>query len=396
MDHRTAVRRIALARLVSVAGTEATFIALLAYTYQLTGSAYWASGVLMAWIGTAGIVAPFAGWLGDRFDRRRVMIASDLAAAVAFGALALAGEPWLLVVITCCAAAAESPFFPASRAAIPNLVPADQLTWANATITSGRTIGALAGPLIGGGLVAAVGAQFAFVGNIGTFLISALLVASVRGHRFSAERDPSDERGGLGAGFAFVWNDRVLRTITIAWFVFLAGVGVVLVAEFPLAESLGVGELGYGLMVSAWSAGALAGAELAKRIAGRDEIAVLAIACVVMSVAIGVVWGLPWFAAIVGAMIVGGVANGVSNVVEEVLVQRRTPDALRSRVFSASEAVVLVALASSFVAGGPLVEALGPRPTYLVTGLSGLVAAVVLASVLLSERAPAPRDAPAA
>ena len=81
-------------------------------------------------------------------------------------------------------------------------------------------------------------------------------------------------RGGLGAGFAFLWNDRVLRWITSAWVLILAGVGALLVSEFPLAELFGAGSLGYGLLISSWGAGTLIGSVFAARGVKRSDVLV--------------------------------------------------------------------------------------------------------------------------
>ena len=167
----TPIHRLSLARLVSLTGGEAAYIALVALVYDRTDSSLWVSAALLAMIGVAGVCSPFAGMLGDRFDRRRVLIGSDLLAAALFLGIAFVDVPWQLVVLAGLAAAAESPFIPTSSSAVPNLVddPAD-LPRANSIIATGRTVGMLCGPLVGGLLVATVGSQAAFVANAATFL----------------------------------------------------------------------------------------------------------------------------------------------------------------------------------------------------------------------------------
>src|SRR5690348_17601088 len=120
-------------------------------------------------VGASTLVGPLAGALGDHLDRRRVMIVSDLSAGAVFLALALVDEPWLLVALAGLAAVLEAPFVPASQAAIPNLVPEEELAWANSTVSSSRTIGHLVGPLAGGVVVAALGAPLAFLLNALSF-----------------------------------------------------------------------------------------------------------------------------------------------------------------------------------------------------------------------------------
>ena len=108
---RSAVRRLALARLISITGGAAAFAALNFTVYERTGSAAWLSASLLLTFGVAGVFAPLGGVLGDRFDRRKVMIASDLAGAACYAAMAFAHEPWLLIAVGFVAAVVETPFW---------------------------------------------------------------------------------------------------------------------------------------------------------------------------------------------------------------------------------------------------------------------------------------------
>jgi MFS family permease len=396
--YRTSVRRISIARMISLAGSEAAFIALIAALYTRTHSTTWVSAGLLAAIGMRGVVAPLAGSLGDRLDRRHVMIGSDLGAAACFAALVLVDEPAALVAVAALASVFEAPFFPASSAAIPNLVPPERLTWANATLSSSASIGRMLGPLAGGVLVAAVGSAGAFAANGVSFLVSAALVASVRADFRSRRADDGAHRG-LSAGFAFLARDRTLRTMTAAWTVMLLFVGVILVAEYPLTEQFGMGSVGYGLLVAGWGFGVVGGSWLAARVLrARSEVQVLVAGTLVMGVALGSVGVSPWFAPIIGLMVLGGLANGLIDVAETTLVQVRTPDAVRSRVFAASETLVLGAFGISFVAGGPLVDAVGPQPVYALGAVGAGLAAVLLATLLRAPKVPpaAVGDEPAA
>ncbi len=58
--------------------------------------------------------------------------------------------------------------------------------------------------------------------------------------------------------------------------------------------------------------------------------------------------------------------------------QQRTPDELRSRVFAAGEAIVVIAMSASIAVGGPLIAAAGPRAAYALTGFLGLLATVTI------------------
>ena len=93
-------RRLALARLVSLGGGSAAYIALVAAIYGETGSALWVSAAIFSSVVASVLSAPFAGWVGDRFDRRRVLITADLAAAaVSLAMAATASHAAALVVL---------------------------------------------------------------------------------------------------------------------------------------------------------------------------------------------------------------------------------------------------------------------------------------------------------
>src|SRR6478672_12412598 len=160
--YKTAVNRLSIGRMLSVAGGEVAFVALMALVFGRTHSAVWGSAALLAVIGTYGLAAPFAGMLGDRFDRRIVMICSDAAGAVVNLALVFVHAPVILIGLAALGAVAQSPYLSASTAAIPNLVPSDQLAWANATRQRLSNVGFMLGPIAYSLLLASVGGSFAF------------------------------------------------------------------------------------------------------------------------------------------------------------------------------------------------------------------------------------------
>jgi MFS family permease len=154
---KTAVRRLAAARLISVVGGSASFTALMVTVYELTGSATWLAAALLFTFGVSGFLAPLGGAIADRFDRKRVMVVSDLLGVAAYLALTfLHGDPGVLLALAFVAAAVAQPFYWASGAAIPNLVGEDQLAWANSLVALGRNAGIMIGPAVGGALVGAI------------------------------------------------------------------------------------------------------------------------------------------------------------------------------------------------------------------------------------------------
>ena len=392
---RSAVRRVAVARGISLTGSGAAFTVLAYIVYRLTGeSAIWLSVTLLLTMGMQGLVQPIASWLGDRFDRRRVLVISDLAAAAGFVGLAFARTPGQLVVVASITAILESPVWAVAGASIPNLIEEEHLPWANGQVAIGRHLGSFIGPLLGTQLVvllAGDGASpdrllgagaFVFGLNTASFVFSAWLIGSTPG-RFNDERSEKQEHPGIRAGFRYAMSDPVLRAILLGWSVLLLGVGLILVAELPYADEFGRGAFGYGLISALWGGGAAVGAVFAARwLTAEREPRTLLVSVLlggVIMFAIG--WSPVWIAAL-ALMVTEGICEGFASVAEQGLLQRRTPDDVRSRVAGAVEAATLIALAVSLTAGGPIVEALGPRTAYYIGGAMTVVAALIMAGAL--------------
>jgi MFS family permease len=383
---RSAARRVAAARLLSLTGSSAAFTALLFVVYRQTRSSGWVAAALLLTLGVRGLLSPLGSLLGDRFDRRSVMIVSDLAGALCFAAMVPIHGAGPLLLLAFLAAVAETPFFPAASGAVPNLVPVDDLAWANSTVALGSNIGYLFGPALGGALVGALGAPAVFGANAISFLASAALVASARG-RFSAERPDASAHRGLRAGFRFIAADPVLSRMTVSAAVFALTVGSVLVAELPLAISFSTDAFGYGLLSTFWGTGALFGSLSGRWITERNRWHVMVYGCLVTATGFAAVAVAPAFVFVLGAMLVAGASDGLVDVAFELVYQIRSPDEVRSRVLGALETVFLVGLAVSFPFAGLLIGAFGPKVCYAVAGAGTVTAAALIVPLLRRYRA---------
>ena len=384
---RSNVRRLAFGRLISVTGGAAAFTALNFLVWDRTHSPWMQSLSLLLTFGVAGVLGPFAGALGDRFDRRRVMIVSEAVSAVFFTAMALVDRPIWLILLAFGSAIAELPFFSASRAAIPNLVEReDDIAWANSLITLGVHSGIALGPVIGGVLLAAVGASMVFAINAATFVVSLLVTLTVHG-RFqeSVAHEDREEHRGLSAGLVYLWREPVLRRLSIAWFVFVVGMGMGMVADAPLAEAFRSGELGYGLMIAAWGLGSTLGAGAGRWMTARTEPRCMVAGAVGLTVTTLAVGFAPVFWFVLASLLVMGVSDGLTIVSENGMMQRRTPDAVRSRTMAAFEAVLSFGMALAFILAGPVLNLVGPRSVYRLGGI-GVAGALVILLPLLRLR----------
>jgi MFS family permease len=390
---RSNVRRLAVGRLISVTGGAAAYTALNYTIWERTHSPYMQAVSLLLTFGVAGLIGPFTGALGDRFNRRTVMIWSEVISAAFFAAMVFAEDPGLLIALAFGSAIAELPFFSASRAAIPNLIESeDDLSWANSLVTMGVHAGIAVGPVIGGALVAVLApgdtpsgdqlhaaASVVFGLNAISFLVSLAITLTVRG-RFQEERsaEAEEEHAGLSAGATYLLREPVLRRMAFAWLVFVLGMGMGMVADAPLAESFGTGGWGFGLLIACWGTGSVLGTMFGRWMNARTEPVWMVFGAAGVAVsAFGVgLFGL--FPLVLLSLLVMGTADGISIVAENGIIQRRTPDAVRSRTMAALEAVLSLGLAAAYLAAGPVLRVVEAQSVYVIAGFFAVAATLVL------------------
>jgi MFS family permease len=371
-------RRLALGRLVSLSGGSAAYIALVAAIYGQTGSALWVSAAIFSSVVASAASAPFAGWLGDRFDRRSVLVGADLAAAlVSLGMAAEASHAAGLVVLLGVSSVVQAPFAPGSAAAIPNLVAPADVPRANALVAATSSAGYLLGPLLGGALLG-VGASPAavFVVDAGTFVFSAVLVAAIR-RPFG--RGSTEEYPGALAGFRLIVHERALRIPVLAGMVSLVGIGIVDVASYPLSLDLHGGAAGYGAMTALLGGGGLLGAALAGRALRAEPARVLVAAFAAGAAGLALAGAAPVLAIGLAGMALAGAGRGLGDVAAVTLIQARAADEVRSRVFAAQDGAAHAAFSVSAFTGGLLVELASSRGAFAVAAGFGVAAAVVAA-----------------
>ena len=364
---RPAIYRVAAGGLVSSLGSGATAVAFGFFLYDRTGSAVWLSVWYFLSFGISGILTPVAGWLADRFDRRRLIISSNLAAAACSLSLIATSDPVALVGIAFIASIVGRAGHPAFGAALPNVVGEEELEWANGTMGVAFNVGNLAGPIVGGALYVAAGKSVVFAFDAATYLVAALAVVTLR-MPFRASRGDDDsqheERRGLLLGFRVVLRDPILRALLVVWALGYFSVDIVLVGELPLARAMGAGALAFGILEASWGGGSIVGSLLGRRLRKDQDARAILVGVVGIAIGNGLIAVSPWFVAVV---VLGGavaVASGVEDVAGFSLIQRRSEDEVRGRVLSTFSTVGLMANAIAFAMAGAIVEAFGPRAVF--------------------------------
>jgi MFS family permease len=381
------LRRLQLAWAFSIVSTWAYSIAIVVFAFEEGGATAVGLVGLLRWV-AAGVVSPFAALLADRYERRAVMVASDLVRAALIGGAAAAvladASAYIVYVVATLVSVAGTPFRPAEAALTPELVRTpEELGAANVVASAIESTGIFVGPALGGLLVASTGVSTTFLVTAGGVAISAVLIVRIR-PKAEPEGDEEESVGAIREelleGFRAIFKSRSVALLVglFAAQTFVDGLLGVLIAVVGL-DYLSGGAATVGWLNAASGIGGLVGAGLAGLLVGRGKLAA--------DFGLGVVlFGLPL--ALVASskneglalvLLAGvGIGNTLADVSGMTLLQRVTPPAVVGRVFGVLESILLLTVAFGAAVAPALVSGLGTRGALLVSGL--LLPALVVPS----------------
>jgi MFS family permease len=372
---------------VSLLGDGVLLVALAWKVYELSNTPS-----ALALVGLAMTVPHVAllllgGVASDRFDRRRVMIASDAvrgASVAAIGVLSITGDLrlWHVVLAVAVYGAGTAFFGPAFDALVPDVVAEELLVQANAIEQFVRPAAhGLAGPALGGLLIAAGGTGGALLVDAATFVVSMVCLSALRLPAVPQDRPAGGAvLGDVREGFRFVranaWLWATLLAATFAYLLFTGPVEVLL--PYLVKNDLHAGAGALGLILAVGGVGAIVAA-LAVGVLGTPKrrmtfiyLAWTASTCALVGYGLA---GAAWQAALV--CFVFNALEAAGTVVWLTTKQRLVPRGLLGRVSSFDWFISIGLVPLSFAIVAPVAAAIGARHTFMVAG--GLGAAVTLA-----------------
>ncbi|MGC4846832.1 MFS transporter [Micromonospora sp. DT15] len=380
-------RTLFSARLVSYAGDSLSLVALIFHVAETTGKGLAVALLLLVGDFTPSLLGPFTGALADRLDLRRLMVVCELVQAVVLLVIVLTmpSLPMLLALVAIRATASQL-FQPASRAAVPALVDDRDLETANSTLGFGSNAAEAIGPLLAAALFPLVGLRGVLLVDAVSFLVSAMLLARLPSlpPTTGDERQPSLLRQAR-AGLGYLLSVPTVRVIFLGFTAVVAFNGVDDVALVLLAkDTFHVGGSAVGLLLGAVGVGLVAGYAMLSRWGTRASMPLLLIAGFAVSSVGNLLTGLAWaVAAAIALQAVRGFGLAAMDVASSTLLQRTVPPGMLGRVFGNLYGAIGVAAATSYLAGGVLLDATSAPVTLMVAGAGGLVATGVVALRLL-------------
>ncbi|MEV1156947.1 MFS transporter [Micromonospora chokoriensis] len=376
-------RNLFLAELVVFGADWFVMVPLLVLLPHLTGSGVWGALVLAVDTGIVALLLPYTGTIADRFDRRKIMIAANVAALA--GVLLLlgvrgAGTAWLALVAIGVVAVAKAFYSPAAQAALPNVLEPHELAAGNAVAGSAWGTMTVVGASLGGVLSTVAGPYACFwVAAVGLAMAAALATRIRR--PLQAPRDASRPAqrtwAAVREALGYIGHrPRVLALVTVKSAV---GLGNGVLTVFPLLAGVyGVGPLGAGLLFAVRGAGALVGPILMRRVLTKRAWLLPGLALSMSFYGLSYLGAsvVRWFPLVLLLVFVAHFAGGSNWVISNFALQGEVPDHLRGRVFATDMMLATLAISVSQLAVAMVVDVVDERVVLAGCGLITVVYAV--------------------
>ena len=360
-------------------------VSLVVYVLDQTGSGAWVAATSLVRFLPYVLFGTFGGVIADRYDRRRVMIVTDLARTGVMLALTLVaaadGPAIAAVALAGVSTVFSSAYLPAVRAATPTLVGEDDLAGANTLVSTIDNVALALGPAIGGVLLLVGSPVVAFGVNASTFLVSALLTFAIRTSLVPAgagDEEPASLAERVREGFGAIASSstvKVLLVMSLALTVFY-GMEIVLYA-LASEELFEIGDDGLAFLWAAIGLGGVLAAGIAGRAAARPhQAAILGFLNIASAVPI-VVLAFGGSGAVVYPLVaIEGAAVIISDVIFMTLMQRTVRGDVLGRVFGIMDSIMVAGIMLGTVLAPLLAELAGLEAAMVAAG--GLVAVITL------------------
>lgn len=390
--HRS-YKRLLAASFVSGIGDRVGYLAFLAAVSAQSPDVLAIGGITIAEMLPGIIALPVVQYVVDRFDKRRLLLLSDLFRAVVFIIAAISDQVWLYFACGFLSAAFTQLFEPSRQALEPHYVPDGKISQANGLRSSILSLVLIIGPSFGGFLVGVFGFRVAFITNAFSFLFSALMVFDLEAIKIP-ERSTARLWDEIAGGFRAVRSSGILVYLFVLMSVFHFVIGI----QFPLIfifikEVLHGGTTETGWLLSGIGIGGIIGGLVLSSIPrekhpfdistvrGRVNIAILTALDGVVVYAFTLMHS--FFPVMVLFSFFGVVGTGLTVAITTAITEQ-TAEEYRGRVFSLYQSLQGPLLVLSITLGIPLVRAYGSVAVFQWS--SSLEIIIGIAAIFFAKR----------
>lgn len=385
--------------LLSIIGNRMLTMTLPFYIYAKTGSTLATATMLIAMILPSLLFSSLAGVFVDRWDRRQVMIVSNLLLALVLLpllALPLAGWIWLVYGVAFAEATIATFFYPAENALLPRIVGEAQLLPANTLNALNNTLAGLLGWPLGGILLAHWGIAVVILCDSLSYLLAALLVYWVQAPREQTRvRSSAAElfswqqfRLEWQEGLSLIFQQRTIAALFVVSTISLLGGTMMdpLVAPF-VYDILQSDAVGFGWILTAGSVGGILGSLLIGRLVGCIRpVDLFTGASLLVGVLLILMYQSVSIPFVVALSLLTGILSTGPRVAMPTLLQENVADAYRGRVFGTLDMTSSFLMVLGVAFAGVMGERIGIVP--ILSLGAGLMIVAGFLSFLLVPRTP--------
>lgn len=337
-------RRLWLSQIVANFGDWFGLLAVYTLILKFTDSELLLGLLIVLKMISYAIFSPFAGYLVDRFDRKRLMIGCDLGRAfIVLGYLFVQNEEllWIAFTVTSIQMMMASVFEPAKSSSIPNITSGEELVRANVLSNLSWSVIFTTGMAIGGFAAAYLGTDAVFIINAATYILSAVFIRNaviphIRDDNHIAQLQKPIK--GIVHGFRFLFNRADILRAALAKGTYEIGLGGLVYVLILISENvLLMGSIGLGLLYGARGIGTAIGPLTIRGFFGNENkwISFIGICMLITGLGYFFVGFTDSLILMLILVMIAHAASGANWVMSTILIQKRAPDTYRGRVFSA-------------------------------------------------------------
>jgi MFS family permease len=381
-------RNLWFGQIISLLGDWFNLIASASLVAELTQSGLAVGGLFVVRMLAPFMVSPLAGVATDRFNRKNLLLGSDLLRAITVIGFLFVRQPeqvWLLYTLTAVQLGISGVFFPARNAILPDLVPERDLGAANALTSATWSVMLALGAALGGLVSGFWGIYPAFVIDGLTFLLSAVFISWIVYERPEVPEKQASVISGLRdylEGLRYLSGERdILVIATLKAAIALTVSGAFQVLQVALAEGVYVigegGGISLGIMYAVVGVGTGLGPILARYFTGdkdRPMRIAIGIGYAVTVVGLGIIAPLGGFGLVLLGSLLRGIGVGLNWVFSTQLLLQLVPNQVRGRVFSTEFALLTLGNAASAALAGWVLDNTGIGITGLFWGMAAAAA----------------------
>ncbi len=333
------------------------------------------------------ILGPLGGVIADKYDRKKIMIISDLLGVCVTTSLVFANEMWHLYLLLTLSSSIRQFFYPARTAALPMMVKKDRLLSANGFIQTTNQLSRMLGPVTAGFVIAAAGYQAAFIIDAVSYAISAIMILTIR-HNLKA---PQQEEKvsvksvfvGMRDGAKITFTDKIIKFVVISFAITIFALGAIDPVAVPYLNFVfGLGEKDLGMMMtfSALS-GVIAAIGLSIKGKLNKKLAFMSYAILALGISVALLALAPFMAGPVVWLYMGMALIGFTNVGFNVPFST-----LLQRIVKNEDLGKVSGIIDTFMTGASLLASVlaATLAKYIsISLLLGIVASTILASGII-------------